>query len=98
MAETPYALIRYQEPGAGKARTGLLAGDRVLPLDGDINSLIEHWDTTEAELDALAASAAEGTGLAPADVEILAPVEPAQILQTGANYRKHVIDLAVAHR
>jgi 2-keto-4-pentenoate hydratase/2-oxohepta-3-ene-1,7-dioic acid hydratase in catechol pathway len=25
-------------------------------------------------------------------------VEPAQILQTGANYRKHVIDLAVAHR
>ena len=25
-------------------------------------------------------------------------MEPAQVLQTGANYRKHVIDLAVAHR
>ncbi|WP_045730755.1 fumarylacetoacetate hydrolase family protein [Pseudarthrobacter chlorophenolicus] len=98
MAETTYSLIRFQEPGDSKARTGLLVDDRVLPLDGDINSLIEHWDTTEAELDSLAASAGADTGLARAAVEILAPVEPAQILQTGANYRKHVIDLAVAHR
>lgn len=98
MADAQYALVRFQEPGDSKARTGLLIGDRVLPLDGDINSLIEHWDTTEAQLDALAASAGGGGGLPAADVEILAPVEPAQILQTGANYRKHVIDLAVAHR
>lgn len=98
MAETTYSLIRFQEPGDRKARTGLLVDDRVLPLDGDINSLLEHWDTTEAELDSLAASAGADTGLARAAVEILAPVEPAQILQTGANYRKHVIDLAVAHR
>ena len=33
-----------------------------------------------------------------ADIEVLAPVEPVQVLQTGANYRKHVIDLAAAHR
>ena len=98
MAETHYALIRFQEAGDAKARAGLLAGSRVLPLDGDINSLIEHWDTTEPQLDALAASASEHTGLALADVEVLAPVEPAQVLQTGANYRKHVIDLAAAHR
>jgi 2,4-didehydro-3-deoxy-L-rhamnonate hydrolase len=32
------------------------------------------------------------------DVEVLAPVQPAQIIQAGANYRTHVIDLAVAHR
>jgi len=49
-------------------------------------------------LDTLAASAGGDTGLAAADVEILAPVEPVQVLQTGANYRKHVIDLAAAHR
>lgn len=98
MADAQYALVRFQEAGDSKARAGLLAGGRVLPLDGDINSLIEHWDTTEAQLDAVADSAGEGTGFAAADVEILAPVEPAQILQTGANYRKHVIDLAVAHR
>jgi 2-keto-4-pentenoate hydratase/2-oxohepta-3-ene-1,7-dioic acid hydratase in catechol pathway len=49
-------------------------------------------------LDTLAASAGEDSGLALAGVEVLAPVEPAQVLQTGANYRKHVIDLAAAHR
>ena len=98
MPESTYSLIRFQEQGDSKARAGLLTGGRVLPLDGDINSLIEHWDTTEGQLDALAASAGEGAGLNLADVEVLAPVEPAQVLQTGANYRKHVIDLAAAHR
>lgn len=98
MPEATYALIRFQEPGTSKARVGLLAGDRVLPVDGDINSLIEHWGTTEGQLDTLAASAGADTGLALADVEVLAPVKPVQVLQTGANYRKHVIDLAAAHR
>ncbi|MET1088233.1 MAG: fumarylacetoacetate hydrolase family protein [Arthrobacter sp.] len=98
MTEAKYSLIRFREAGDDKARAGLLVGQRVLPLDGDINSLIEHWDTTESQLDTLAASAGEDTGLAAADVEILAPVEPVQVLQTGANYRKHVIDLAAAHR
>jgi len=98
MTEATYSLIRFQEPGDSKARVGLLVGSRVLPLDGDINSLIEHWDTTEDQLDTLAASAGEDTGLALAGVEVLAPVEPVQVLQTGANYRKHVIDLAAAHR
>lgn len=98
MTEATYSLIRFQEPGDSKARVGLLVGQRVLPVDGDINSLIEHWNTTEGRLDSLAASAGEETGLALADVEILAPVEPVQVLQTGANYRKHVIDLAAAHR
>ncbi|CAI3804251.1 fumarylacetoacetate hydrolase family protein [Pseudarthrobacter sp. MM222] len=98
MTDTAYSLIRFQEAGDSKAHVGLLVEDRVLPLDGDINSLIEHWDSTESQLDALAASAGEDTGLALTDVEVLAPVEPAQVLQTGANYRKHVIDLAAAHR
>jgi 2-keto-4-pentenoate hydratase/2-oxohepta-3-ene-1,7-dioic acid hydratase in catechol pathway len=98
MADTTYSLIRFQEPGDSKARAGLLVDDRVLPLDSDINSLIQHWDSMEAELDALAASAGGDTGLDRAAIEILAPVEPAQVLQTGANYRKHVVDLAVAHR
>ncbi|MFK0038270.1 fumarylacetoacetate hydrolase family protein [Paenarthrobacter sp. NPDC090517] len=98
MANATYSLIRFQEPGDSKAKSGLLVGERVLPLDTDINSLIQHWETTESELDELAASAGEQSGLALAGVEVLAPVEPAQVLQTGANYRKHVIDLAVAHR
>ncbi|WP_159698890.1 fumarylacetoacetate hydrolase family protein [Arthrobacter sp. 18067] len=98
MTQPDYALIRFQEQGADKAQTGLLVGDRVLPLDSDINSLIQHWETTESELDQLAATVGAEGGLALSGVEVLAPVEPAQVLQTGANYRKHVIDLAVAHR
>lgn len=98
MTQASYALIRFQEPGDTKPKAGLVVGERVLPLDGDINSIIQHWDATEAELDALAASAGAGAGLELSGVEVLAPVEPAQVLQTGANYRKHVIDLAVAHR
>ena len=31
MAETQYALIRFQETGDSKARAGLLVGDRVVP-------------------------------------------------------------------
>ena len=31
-----------------------------------------------------------------ADVTLTAPVEPRQVLQTGANYRQHVIELVVA--
>ncbi len=98
MTQPDYALIRFQEQGADKAQTGLLVGDRVLPLDSDINALIQHWETTESELDQLAATVGAEAGLALSGVEVLAPVEPAQVLQTGANYRKHVIDLAVAHR
>jgi len=98
MTQPQYALVRFQETGSDKARAGLLVGERVLPLDSDINSLIQHWDSMEAELDTLAASAGADTGLDRAAVDTLAPVEPAQVLQTGANYRKHVVDLAVAHR
>ncbi|MDR6987412.1 2-keto-4-pentenoate hydratase/2-oxohepta-3-ene-1,7-dioic acid hydratase in catechol pathway [Paenarthrobacter nitroguajacolicus] len=98
MTQPHYALVRFQEPGDTKTKAGLVVGERVLALDSDINSLIQHWDTTEAELDSLAASVGGETGLALSGVEVLAPVEPAQVLQTGANYRKHVIDLAVAHR
>ncbi|MGO4433190.1 fumarylacetoacetate hydrolase family protein [Paenarthrobacter sp. RAF9] len=98
MTEATYSLVRFLEAGSDKARAGLLVGERVLPLDPDINSLIQHWDSMEAELDTLAASARADAGLDRAAVDILAPVEPAQVLQTGANYRKHVIDLAVAHR
>lgn len=38
MPEATYSLIRFQEAGDGKARVGLLVGQRVLPLDGEINS------------------------------------------------------------
>jgi 2-keto-4-pentenoate hydratase/2-oxohepta-3-ene-1,7-dioic acid hydratase in catechol pathway len=82
--------------------TGLVAGGRVLDLTGSglpqsTRGLLEQWDQLFPQLQTLAA----GTGPDWADLaelRVLAPVEPRQIFQSGANYRTHVIDLAVAHR
>ena len=59
----------------------------------DLNAFLAapDWD----RLAALATSA-EGGWMPLADVTLTAPVEPRQVLQTGANYRQHVIELVAA--
>ncbi|MEV4947148.1 fumarylacetoacetate hydrolase family protein [Streptomyces sp. NPDC053755] len=62
-----------------------------------VRGLLERWPDVLPRLRELAAD----TGLARrplADFRVLAPVEPRQVFQSGANYRRHVIDLHVAHR
>lgn len=106
-----YSLLTFEDAGTGAERAGLVSGGRVLPLTADnldlpgdvpvsVETVIEHWDKAEAQLDQLAESAgAEPAGwLDESGLKVLAPLRPRQILQAGANYRKHVIDLAVAHR
>lgn len=62
-----------------------------------VRALLEVWDTAAARLAALADdSAVEKRPLT--EFRVHAPVEPRQVLQSGANYRQHVIDLHVAHR
>lgn len=107
-----YSLITFADPATGDARTGLESNGRVLPLTADnldlpesapvtLDSLIGHWEKAEAQLDQLAE---QSTGTAApdwldlAELKVLVPLRPRQIIQAGANYRKHVIDLAVAHR
>ncbi|MGX5771050.1 fumarylacetoacetate hydrolase family protein [Microbacterium trichothecenolyticum] len=94
--DAPYALARYREGAA--ARLGLVAGGRIRPLGADelgaadLNAFLAapDWD----RLGALAESDAGWMPLA--DVTLTAPVEPRQVLQTGANYRQHVIELVAA--
>ncbi|GAB2844872.1 fumarylacetoacetate hydrolase family protein [Microbacterium insulae] len=94
--EAPFALVRFRT-GAG-VRLGLLAGERVRPLSSDdlgaagLNDFLAapDWD----RLSALATD--DGEWMPLADVALTAPVEPRQLLQTGANYRQHVIELVVA--
>ncbi|WP_246657677.1 fumarylacetoacetate hydrolase family protein [Arthrobacter yangruifuii] len=108
-AETmAYSLITFQDPGTGKHRAGLESAGRVLPLTDTtldlpghritLDSVIEHWDKAEDQLDRLAEDSAVAGWLDYADLTVLAPLQPRQILQAGANYRQHVIDLAVSHR
>ena len=90
----------------GRAFPGLVLGQRVLdlsrpgvlPFDApSTQAVLEHWETAYPLLATLAEDAdQEWRDLAGLDV--LAPLRPAQIFQCGANYRTHVIDLAIAHR
>ncbi|MFJ8647762.1 fumarylacetoacetate hydrolase family protein [Streptomyces sp. NPDC093546] len=62
-----------------------------------MRDLLERWPAVLPRLRELAAGA--GAVRRPlSDFQILAPVEPRQVFQSGANYRQHVIDLHVAHR
>lgn len=106
MGESSFALGRFRDRGHTFA--GLVLEDRVLDLTGPaggitgaapltVESLLEKWHHAVVVLAELAAR--PGAGWRPvADVTTLAPVQPRQIFQSGANYRTHVIDLAVAHR
>ena len=82
--------------------TALVRGTTVLDLDLvadkleltapiSVVALLEDWARVLPLLQTL-------TGTADlADYTVLAPVTPRQVFQSGANYRTHVIDLAMAH-
>ncbi len=76
---------------------GLVLGEeRVVDLSPDfasVRAILERWDESAARLDELAADGRPTLDLA--DLRVLPPLEPGQILQSGANYRKHVVELAV---
>ena len=96
----PFALARYRGP-AGEAVLGLVAGDRIRPLSPadlgapDLNGFLAGGDAAWDRLRPLAE--ADAAHWVPLDsVTLTAPVEPRQVLQTGANYRSHVIELVAA--
>jgi 2-keto-4-pentenoate hydratase/2-oxohepta-3-ene-1,7-dioic acid hydratase in catechol pathway len=96
-----FALVRFRSSPGAAAVPGVLADGRVHPLDlaslglTTLNEVFERWVQLEPQVRALAS---DGAGLPLEDVVLTAPVEPRQVLQTGANYRTHVIDLDLAHR
>jgi 2,4-diketo-3-deoxy-L-fuconate hydrolase len=97
-----WALGRFAEPD-GREFPALVTHDRVLDLSeraevgrpADTAALLAVWDEVLPRLDALAASQEDRRPLA--GLRVLAPVDPRQVFQAGANYRTHVIDIAAAH-
>ncbi|MGA4847554.1 fumarylacetoacetate hydrolase family protein [Streptomyces sp. G5(2025)] len=62
-----------------------------------VRRILEGWTAVLPRLRALAGDgSAERRPLA--EFRVHAPVEPRQVFQSGANYRRHVIDLHVAHK
>lgn len=94
--DAPFALARYRDDG--RVRLGLAVGERIRPLSSEelgadgLNQFLAapDWD----RLHAIARS--DGPWIPLAEVTLTAPVEPRQVLQTGANYREHVIELVAA--
>jgi 2-keto-4-pentenoate hydratase/2-oxohepta-3-ene-1,7-dioic acid hydratase in catechol pathway len=97
-----WALARLSEP-AGRVFPALLAHDRVLDLSAVVElgapsttaELLDRWDDVLPVLVRLAAGTQDWRSLD--GLSVLSPVEPRQVFQAGANYRTHVIDIAVAH-
>jgi 2-keto-4-pentenoate hydratase/2-oxohepta-3-ene-1,7-dioic acid hydratase in catechol pathway len=94
-----FALVRYRSGAEEEARPGVLSAGTVHPLDlaalglRSFNDVFARWAEVEEQV---RSTGSDGVPLG--DVVLAAPVEPRQLLQTGANYRTHVIDLEVGHR
>ena len=85
-------------PG-GDTFTGLVRDGRVRDLSGfgTVNDLLRYWDDAQRRLDELAVKDT-GDWADLAELDVRCPVSPGQILQAGANYRKHVVDIVMAER
>lgn len=104
LPNAPFALARYQEDGG--VHLGLVAGDRIRPLGDDELGLAGRGATglngflTAPDWDRLArlveCDRAEQLWRPLSEVTLAAPVEPRQVLQAGANYRSHVVQLIMA--
>lgn len=95
----------------GEFFTGLVVHDKIRDLREDemafegldlaapsgTRQLLEQWAQAFPALDRLAVGRSDGRWYPSDAVETHAPLDPRQILQAGANYRTHVVDLAVAH-
>lgn len=100
----PFALATLSTPGQPHFPALVTAGSQVVDLRAALRDdaltmrgLLERWAVALPLLHKLAAD--PGTERRPlADFRVHAPIEPRQVLQSGANYRQHVIDLHVAHR
>ena len=95
----PFALGVFAAGTDDDGFTGLVRGERVRDVSalGSVNALMAEWDASFAALRELAVDDS-GPWHDLATLDVRCPVEPRQILQAGANYRKHVVDIVMAER
>jgi len=99
-----WALGRFDD-GTGRF-TGLVVGDRVIRLEADglvqspaaLRAVLDDWANVHPRLAERARAAGPHDGVPLDRLRVLAPVEPRQIFQAGANYRSHVAEIIVSGR
>ncbi|WP_262060717.1 fumarylacetoacetate hydrolase family protein [Streptomyces sp. STR69] len=96
----PFALGTFASGAA--VFPGLVTGSRVRDLSDlvpSVRALVEDWADWLPRLGDLATSMDDtGSWYELAALCVLTPIEPGQVLQSGANYRKHVVDLVAAEK
>jgi len=94
----PFALGTFGD--GSRVFPGLVVGHLVRDLSDlapSVRAVIEDWDDLFPRLTELSQEVSS-TWYDLVGLRILAPIEPGQILQSGANYRKHVVDLVAAEK
>ena len=82
----------------GARFAGLVRDDRVVRLDAasSVLALLQDWDANLPAVRHAADVASFDEGVPMGDLRVHAPVDiPRQLFFTGANYRKHVVDLTI---
>lgn len=107
MPETPpYALGRFRTRTDGEFCGVVIGADTVPLIDldhdaADIATLLRDWPVRIKALDAAVGDAVASGRWAQlarpvSELSVLAPLNPPQIFQSGANYKTHVVQLLVA--
>jgi 2,4-diketo-3-deoxy-L-fuconate hydrolase len=94
---TPFKLGTFSE-GSSAPFVGCLVEDRVVRLEAPtMLDLLADWERSFDSLRDVAARAATGRPLG--ELRVHAPVpKPGTIYCSGANYKKHVVELIIAHQ
>jgi 2-keto-4-pentenoate hydratase/2-oxohepta-3-ene-1,7-dioic acid hydratase in catechol pathway len=87
-----YALGTFADSGGRFA--GVVVGERVLPVEWTTRELLSDWERAQERLARLADGDGDWRDLA--SLRVLPPVVPVHVLQSGANFRRHVLDIIVA--
>jgi 2-keto-4-pentenoate hydratase/2-oxohepta-3-ene-1,7-dioic acid hydratase in catechol pathway len=99
LTDIQFSLGRFRGSD-GTAFAAVVVGEGVIPLSDllpglrDIEDALADWPATFTAL--VEALPGPGEMLSLDGLEVLAPVLPRQVFQSGANYRTHVIDLVAA--
>ena len=97
----PFTLGRFRGPDGRVFAAAVVGGDAVplaalLPGVTGIGGALADWPVAFAALAAAIPGPLPAGALPLGGLEVLPPVAPRQVFQSGANYRTHVIDLVAA--